>query len=938
MTISTTQEVRSAAELERQKRAREAQRARETAQAQAQEAEAQTEAQARQAISETERQTQAARAEGQKEAESRQATIRKQRGQAEREAQTAISKARQARAIEQRKRVLPFTQPRNLGISSYIATVEVARRQAQQSGEDAKATVTKIRDEYFKEVDKAKEKAITDINKQKAGIVKDIREQLASYNADLTKQVAKLSSGIDEWEAEATAAINKAQDEYAAAIQEQLNRPGTEVFADMKSQELIPTNAIYNSYDKETGQLNYTIPDNRTGEEIFAAEQAAGNIPDNAKYKSYNSSTGQLSYEVPKKTGPYLNTAPNTTGPGPGSSNVVTAAGISAMAGAAVLTLAPTGAGVAAIPTPPTWAIGGTMLAVAAIIAIVQHERIAAGISDLVNRIRGATQTKPATQAPAQASNAVMTNNDGSVVYSTAQIRIIPREKGAGLMTFPRTPLSSDQIVTRYDVQVPDLPGFGLTQGTFEIPGTKRIPRSIDSIIIRDPFDVPELRQKGANIMYAAAAVQAAANNIGTIATKELGISRAEYNRVWDRINEAARQAKVAEGRRIIEDMAKERTANVAIQQHLRLAYEEYLRKKAILENARKTYVASLNPQPIKGTGKSSKAIGAAAGVFMAQDIIQSALLHELNKGETMRSAMDTAQSKIASVSEELGLTRQQINAANAAVVYDLAVSTLTTEAVKTASIGQTEGWTDTQLQTKTFNATQSAIKTIVQSAVNTGTLTKTQANAMTQELTRVAEQVTTLTTKIKLPKLSAKEAAIADKNRYPDGTVVWKMGETKRGDEWKIIPPPYTLAKPISSTTPPKGVKKTKGTPQETLTFIGGKVPFKNVSFDLGVTDGFIDVKARTIRFTGEGEQTDVGKRQTSTTKGISLTDNPPLLHQLTKPKGKRGKKGPGRGKITLTSSGDSRNRRPASRGVYTDKQGTRITRRRKKHWIRIY
>ena len=44
-------------------------------------------------------------------------------------------------------------------------------------------------------------------------------------------------------------------------------------------------------------------------------------------------------------------------------------------------------------------------------------------------------------------------------------------------------------------------------------------------------------------------------------------------------------------------------------------------------------------------------------------------------------------------------------------------------------------------------------------------------------------------------------------------------------------------------------------------------------MSFDLGVTDGYIDVKAKRIRFKSDYEmQTDVGRRLPSTTKGLSL------------------------------------------------------------------
>jgi len=922
MTISTTEDVKSAAELERQRRAREAARARERAESQAEKAKAETEAQARRAISETERQAQAARAEVAEEAEAKQAKIRKQRGKAEKEAQAAKSAARAAKRKEARKVVLPFTKPKDLGMSSYINSVEAARKQAQKAGEDARATVTKIRDEYFEQVDEAKAEAIADINKQKAGIVKDIQKQLASYNADLTKQIAKLNSGIADWEEEATAAINKAQDEYEAAIQEQLNRPGTEVFADMKGQGLIPADAVYESYDKTTGQLSYRVPDTRTGAEIFAAEQAVGNIPDNATYKDYDKSTGTLTYTVPKRSQP--ETATNTTGPGADSTNVVNAAGGIAMASAAVMTLQSTGAAVATVPTPPTWAVGGALLLAAAIVAWVHRDRIISTIRSVTGKDEGAA-----------ASGAVVTNKAGTTAYTTAQIRIIPQEKGAGLETFPYTPPAKD-MPQQQRADVPALPGFGLTAERFEVPGLPQIREPAD-VVIRDTFDVPELRQKGSNVMHAAAAVQAAANQVGNIAVKELGISRTQYDKLWEQVNEHLRQKRMAEGRKIIEDLAKSKD-DVSISKYLKRAYEEYLRKKAILEAARKAYVASLNPQPVKGKG-SSEGMAAATGIFLAQDIIQSSISKALSQGQSLSSAMETAQNHIQSVAGELGLSKQQINAANAAVVYDLALQNLTQEAIKTSSIGQTEGWTDTELQTKTFTSTENAINTIVQTAVDTGTLTRTQANSITQELTRAAKQVVTLTSKIKLPKPSTKATAKAAKERYPDGTIVWNQGSLEgKGDQYKIIPPPYTLDKPITSFTPPKGMKKAKGTPQETLTFIGGKVPFKNVSFDLGVTDGFIDVKSKTINFTGEGEKTNVGTRRASTTKGISLTDNPSLLQQLSKPRAQRRGKKAKDSNVRLSSSADTKKRRPASRGVYADRKGSRITRKHHKGWKRIY
>ena len=101
----------------------------------------------------------------------------------------------------------------------------------------------------------------------------------------------------------------------------------------------------------------------------------------------------------------------------------------------------------------------------------------------------------------------------------------------------------------------------------------------------------------------------------------------------------------------------------------------------------------------------------------------------------------------------------------------------------------------------------------------------------------------------------------------YPEGTIIWKQGFV-----WRIIPPPYTLRKPLVSFAPPVGIKKFEGTPQETLVFVGGKVPFADVSFDLGVVDGYIDVKNEQIIFTGRGMMTDVGWRVLGPAKGLTI------------------------------------------------------------------
>jgi len=232
----------------------------------------------------------------------------------------------------------------------------------------------------------------------------------------------------------------------------------------------------------------------------------------------------------------------------------------------------------------------------------------------------------------------------------------------------------------------------------------------------------------------------------------------------------------------------------------------------------------------------------------------------------------------------------------------------------------------------KIKSATQNAIENSVIQSTWLQTQTQIQKQTLTTTATKIATEVAmqvTDQTRVQQETGGGKTTVVPppdepkskqQEQEYPDGTIVWRMGETKRGEEYKIIPPPYSMLKPISSRYPPKGMTRTKGTPQETLTFIGGKVPFGNVSFDLGVTDGFIDVKAKTIRFTGQGQKTNVGTRIESTTRGVALKHNPPLVMGI--------------GRLSTKAHRG----RLVSHGVYADKNSSRITRKRHRGWKRIY
>jgi len=106
------------------------------------------------------------------------------------------------------------------------------------------------------------------------------------------------------------------------------------------------------------------------------------------------------------------------------------------------------------------------------------------------------------------------------------------------------------------------------------------------------------------------------------------------------------------------------------------------------------------------------------------------------------------------------------------------------------------------------------------------------------------------------------------------DGTLVFKMGF-----QWYSIPPPWDMNSPIplKRNEVPMGAVLGGRTPQETLQIIGprpSKVP-RDFSIDMGITDIYITDYGKKINFKGRGEETDVGTRDSSPTRGMSIGEN---------------------------------------------------------------
>jgi hypothetical protein len=115
-------------------------------------------------------------------------------------------------------------------------------------------------------------------------------------------------------------------------------------------------------------------------------------------------------------------------------------------------------------------------------------------------------------------------------------------------------------------------------------------------------------------------------------------------------------------------------------------------------------------------------------------------------------------------------------------------------------------------------------------------------------------------------------------KEGFPAGTITWKQGMF-----WKVIPPPYDKDRPISMFDPPKDAVNTdvtgEGTAYKTLQILGDKVP-KDVRVDLGWTDVYIttdiETKKPRIQYLQGGLETNVGSREPSNYKGMTITGEP--------------------------------------------------------------
>ena len=316
----------------------------------------------------------------------------------------------------------------------------------------------------------------------------------------------------------------------------------------------------------------------------------------------------------------------------------------------------------------------------------------------------------------------------------------------------------------------------------------------------------------------------------------------------WDKILAEAIEAKKKEefDKAFATALAALPKVEPDISAHFTRNYQEYLRRRAILESAKKSYVASLNPTPVMGK-ISDEAVGVVASFLTSE-------------------ALDLARPE---VGEQLTPYLLRVLGPQLGRIAKTATSTAAKAFVKALAQGKTA----TQAATQTLTATQTAVQTQVRALTRAAALTKTQTRAITQTIARTATASAIRTAvaraaitpaaaipatatlalidvppppplgpPIRLPKKDQTDKEKRKKIKKSKGAIAWRHGELHGKDVFHVGIYPYTSEENYFTVVgkKPEGatIVKGPGSARQSIKLLYGKAPPKAVRGDLGFFD----------------------------------------------------------------------------------------------------
>lgn len=336
----------------------------------------------------------------------------------------------------------------------------------------------------------------------------------------------------------------------------------------------------------------------------------------------------------------------------------------------------------------------------------------------------------------------------------------------------------------------------------------------------------------------------------------------AEAEEVLDKAQTGLSPQVIKEIEEIAEKAASKDISNWSyVQKNYLTLYEDYLRRQKILEDAKKTFVASSNPTPIKGNTKELYAY-ILAGYKIATYISTRT---DLNNKQKLRLADQIA--------DELSrdTTQKNSNALKNTLMNGLRYIT------KPRPITRTK----TYPSTSTATSTSVAESTRTAEVTDTVEATDTAETEAAREATRTADITRSLTAraariaKVKLPKGGSPKDKGKKTIPVKRGSVVFEQGKLEvdashPGPEtvYKIGEPPDYKVR--TSFKKPKGYRDTGDTPKNTIQTIGGPVK-RNVDVRIGKFTAHAQPDSKEIKFTRNDQVSGKVKPISDRNRGIS-------------------------------------------------------------------
>jgi hypothetical protein len=368
-------------------------------------------------------------------------------------------------------------------------------------------------------------------------------------------------------------------------------------------------------------------------------------------------------------------------------------------------------------------------------------------------------------------------------------------------------------------------------------------------------------RRALSNILWAAATVEATKINLGiTIQetgkflptvqaekVKSLTVS-GEYDRALKILRDASEGKGLPPGVKI-SAMSRELALARRVYEDYHDAHQEYLAKLAIYLAAKKSFINSTNPQPIKGS-LSGESASVLAGLTLKNGVNNKTKSNRMSLDEVLEN--DTVVSTIIdkSLKKYTELFQRAFHQGKTASQAQTEAMTALRQSIQTQVKKASKTATKTAVKTATKTMTREAIRQAIQTATMTAEMTRTAERTMTAEQTAEDDL-----TKTKLKYLtkgggdSVKRRIIAESG----GAIAWRMGKIGGKDRWDTVINPYksnaqylmVLGKPPAGATI---LKRGPGSAYATAQMLRGAPPKGPVKIDSGFMDINIKPHGRTI------------------------------------------------------------------------------------------